>query len=86
MCLENANRVRKDDDTLYVYKNNTDGKGNSYGYHENYLMKRSTPFERIVKGLTPFLVTRQIYAERVKWEQITGLIGGVSDLPKGRFL
>jgi proteasome accessory factor A len=62
LCLENANRVRKDDDTLYVYKNNTDGKGNSYGYHENYLMKRATPFERIVQGLTPFLVTRQIYA------------------------
>lgn len=61
-CLENANRARKDDDTLYVYKNNTDGKGNSYGYHENYLMKRSTPFEKIVGGLTPFLVTRQIYA------------------------
>ncbi|MEK6561423.1 MAG: depupylase/deamidase Dop [Nitrospirota bacterium] len=62
MCLENANRVRKDDDSLYVYKNNTDGKGNSYGYHENYLMMRSTPFERIVRSLTPFLVTRQIYA------------------------
>src|SRR4030067_156090 len=62
LCLENANRVRKNDDSLHVYKNNTDGKGNSYGYHENYLMKRSTPFEKIVQGLTPFLVTRQIYA------------------------
>ncbi|MFQ5991165.1 MAG: depupylase/deamidase Dop [Nitrospiraceae bacterium] len=45
-----------------VYKNNTDGKGNSYGYHENYLVARSAPFDRIVRVLAPFLVTRQIYA------------------------
>lgn len=62
VCIENANRVRKEEDKLFVYKNNTDGKGNSYGYHENYLMLRSTPFEKIVQNLTPFLVTRQIYA------------------------
>jgi proteasome accessory factor A len=45
-----------------LYKNNTDGKGNSYGYHENYLLSRSVPFDRIVRLLTPFFVTRQIYA------------------------
>lgn len=45
-----------------LYKNNTDGKGNSYGYHENYLVSRAVPFDRIVRGLLPFLVTRQIYA------------------------
>lgn len=45
-----------------LYKNNTDGKGNSYGYHENYLLARSIPFERIVHVLTPFFVTRQIFA------------------------
>lgn len=45
-----------------LYKNNSDGKGNSYGYHENYLLSRSVPFDRIVQVLTPFLVTRQIYA------------------------
>ena len=45
-----------------IYKNNTDFEGHSYGCHENYLMDRGTPFERIVKGLLPFLVTRQIYA------------------------
>lgn len=45
-----------------VYKNNTDGKGNSYGYHENYLLARSVPFERLVRALVPFLVTRQIFA------------------------
>ncbi len=45
-----------------IYKNNTDGKGNSYGYHENYLLSRSVSFDRIVRALLPFLVTRQIYA------------------------
>src|SRR5438034_10221090 len=46
---------------LSIYKNNTDGKGNSYGCHENYLVDRRTPFGRIVRDLTPFLVTRQIF-------------------------
>jgi len=46
---------------LAIYKNNTDGKGNSYGCHENYLVDRRTPFSRIVRDLTPFLVTRQIF-------------------------
>jgi proteasome accessory factor PafA2 len=46
---------------LQLYKNNTDGKGASYGTHENYLMKRSTPFAEIVRHLTPFFVSRQIF-------------------------
>src|SRR6202008_550212 len=45
---------------IQLYKNNTDNKGASYGTHENYLMRRSTPFADIVKNLTPFFVTRQI--------------------------
>ena len=45
---------------LAVYKNNSDGKGNSYGTHENYLMARQTTFPSIVSGLTPFFVTRQV--------------------------
>jgi proteasome accessory factor A len=45
-----------------LYKNNSDGKGNSYGYHENYLVSRAVPFENIVRVLTPFLVTRPIFA------------------------
>jgi len=45
-----------------LYKNNTDFEGHSYGCHENYLMSRAIPFERIVKGLLPFLATRQIFA------------------------
>jgi Pup amidohydrolase len=46
---------------LSVYKNNSDGKGNSYGTHENYLLDRATPFADIVRDLTPFFVTRQIF-------------------------
>src|SRR3954464_7138186 len=45
---------------IHLYKNNTDNKGASYGAHENYLMRRSTPFADIVTYLTPFFVTRQI--------------------------
>jgi proteasome accessory factor A len=46
--------------TIHLYKNNTDNKGASYGTHENYLMRRQTPFSDIVSHLTPFFVTRQI--------------------------
>ncbi|RZS80072.1 proteasome accessory factor A [Motilibacter rhizosphaerae] len=45
---------------LSIYKNNTDGKGASYGAHENYLMPRETPFGDIVRHLTPFFVSRQV--------------------------
>lgn len=47
---------------IHLYKNNTDNKGASYGAHENYLMRRQTPFADIVTYLTPFFVTRQIVA------------------------
>jgi Pup amidohydrolase len=45
---------------IQLYKNNVDGKGASYGAHENYLMARSTTFPSIVAGLTPFFATRQV--------------------------
>src|SRR4051794_813296 len=45
---------------IVLYKNNTDNKGASYGAHENYLMRRSTPFSDIVRHLTPFFVSRQV--------------------------
>ena len=45
---------------IVLYKNNGDGKGSSYGAHENYLMRRSTPFGDIVRHLTPFFVSRQV--------------------------
>ena len=46
---------------IVLYKNNTDNKGASYGAHENYLMRRSTPFADIVTHLTPFFVSRQVF-------------------------
>src|SRR5436189_3716979 len=45
---------------IVLYKNNTDNKGASYGAHENYLMRRSTPFGDIVRHLTPFFVSRPV--------------------------
>jgi proteasome accessory factor PafA2 len=45
---------------ILCHKNNSDGKGNSYGCHENYLMAREVPFGRIVAQITPHFVTRQI--------------------------
>jgi Pup amidohydrolase len=46
---------------VVIYKNNSDGKGNSYGCHENYLVDRRVPFSLLVKHLIPFFVTRQIF-------------------------
>lgn len=43
-----------------LYKNNTDGKGASYGTHENYLVDRDVPFERVAAAMLPFLTTRQV--------------------------
>jgi proteasome accessory factor A len=45
---------------LLLHKNNSDGKGNSYGAHENYLVSRSLPFGDIVRHMTAYLVSRQI--------------------------
>ena len=44
---------------MRIHKNNTDGKGASYGTHENYLLARSTPFHRVVVQFSGFLVSRQ---------------------------
>ena len=47
---------------IYLFKNNTDSAGNSYGCHENYLTTRIDEFSHYADALIPFLVTRQIYA------------------------
>ncbi|MEI2764445.1 MAG: depupylase/deamidase Dop [Dermatophilaceae bacterium] len=62
VMLEAARRLSPDParTTVALYKNNTDGKGASYGTHENYLMRRATPFADIVRDLTPFFVARQV--------------------------
>ena len=55
--LEEVARELPSGPRLSIYKNNSDGKGNSYGTHENYLVDRATPFGDIVRDLTPFFVT-----------------------------
>ena len=47
---------------VFLFKNNTDSAGNSYGCHENYLVERDGDFAKFTDVLIPFLVTRQIYA------------------------
>jgi proteasome accessory factor A len=46
---------------VYLFKNNTDSAGNSYGCHENYLVARHGEFARMADVLIPFFVTRQIW-------------------------
>ena len=45
---------------IYVFKNNTDSAGNSYGCHENYLVRRGGDFGAVSDGLLPFLISRQL--------------------------
>jgi len=59
--VEAATRLLPPGQTVVVLKNNSDGKGNSYGTHENYLMDRSVPFARIVGHVMPHFVSRQIF-------------------------
>lgn len=56
-----ANRILPEGQEIVIYKNNSDGKGNSYGCHENYLVDRNLPFGEIVFGITPHFITRQIF-------------------------
>jgi Pup amidohydrolase len=59
--MEAARSLLDDAQEIVVYKNNSDRKGNSYGCHENYLMDRQVPFGRIVAGVMPHFISRQIY-------------------------
>ncbi len=56
---------------IYLFKNNTDSAGNSYGCHENYLVEREGDFARFTDVLIPFLVSRQVYAGAGKVLQTT---------------
>src|SRR5699024_6597385 len=47
---------------IYVFKNNVDSAGNSYGCHENFLVERTGDFASVTEGLLPFLITRQLIA------------------------
>jgi len=57
---------------IFIYKNNTDSMGNTYGCHENYLMRRDIDFWKVTEQLIPFFVTRQIYTGSGKVLNISG--------------
>ncbi|MGI8723459.1 MAG: Pup--protein ligase [Geodermatophilaceae bacterium] len=54
---------------IYLFKNNTDSAGNSYGCHENYLVGRQGEFSRLADVLIPFLVSRQLVCGAGKIQQ-----------------
>nr|NLD39735.1 proteasome accessory factor PafA2 [Actinomycetales bacterium] len=54
--------VARTGEEIVIYKNNVDGKGASYGTHENYLVDREVPFGDIASYLTPFFVTRPLFS------------------------
>ena len=61
-CARRRNRKLDPGQELCLYKNNTDFVGHSYGCHDNYLLSRAVPWDGIVSGVLPFLITRQIFA------------------------
>ena len=75
LCVDAEQRLREEGiaGDIYLFKNNTDSAGNSYGCHENYLVERSTDFLSLAEGFIPFLISRQI---------ITGA-GKVLQTPRG---
>jgi proteasome accessory factor PafA2 len=75
--IEAASRLLPPGQSLLVLKNNSDGKGNSYGTHENYLMDRAVPFARIVRHAMPHFVSRQIFTGAGKVGSEAPSTGGV---------
>ena len=59
--MQVANEGLPSESEIVLYKNNSDGKGNSYGCHENYLISRQTPFTQIAQQITTHFVSRQIF-------------------------
>jgi Pup amidohydrolase len=74
--MQASRRLLGTEQEIVVYKNNTDGKGNSYGTHENYLVDRTVPFATLVRHLLPWFVTRQVFtgAGKVGGENGSGAI------------
>ncbi len=55
-----AEFFKADGGSVALFKNNVDGKGSSYGTHENYLVSRAIGFDELARRLTPHLVSRQV--------------------------
>ena len=77
-AVEAAQTLLGPDERMVVHKNNSDGKGNSYGAHENYLISRTIPFGDIVRQLTAFFVTRQVFTG-------AGKVGSENGRPQADF-
>ena len=78
--MEAAATLLPPDQEIVLHKNNSDGKGNSYGCHENYLMDRLTPFSRIVVHATAHFVSRQIFTGAGKvGSELVG--SGIDEVP-----
>ncbi len=60
-AARNAQVMLRSGEEMRLHKNNSDGKGNSYGAHENYLVSRDLPFSDIIQFATTWMVTRQIF-------------------------
>jgi proteasome accessory factor PafA2 len=61
-CARRRNSKLPPEHQVRLYKNNTDFVGHSYGCHDNFLVSRELAWDRIVAGMLPFLITRQIFA------------------------
>src|SRR5438270_3101578 len=61
-CARRRNLKLADGTEVRLFKNNTDFAGHSYGCHDNYLIRRDLPWDELVAGVLPFLITRQIFA------------------------
>jgi proteasome accessory factor A len=57
---------------IFIFKNNTDSLGNTYGCHENFLMRRDVDFWKVAEQLIPFFVTRQIFSGSGKILKVSG--------------
>ncbi len=64
LVVDAEKRLRDEgiDGDIYLFKNNTDSAGNSYGCHENFLVGRQGEFSKLADALIPFLVSRQLIA------------------------
>ena len=74
-CLPAAeDRLREEglSGDIFIFKNNTDSLGNTYGCHENFLMRRDIDFWKVAEQLIPFFVTRQVFSGSGKLLKISG--------------